>query len=110
MSLREDVQMLEWLRKLFRGDVPAESSVKTENAATAGMITRTCRNCGKTFTLPENVQYWPDYCQTCRAKIRPVETIRRKCRRCGKEFTFVSSINPWPVCCDNCAGKGKKRS
>lgn len=41
-----------------------------------GMITRTCRKCGKTITLPEDVQYWPDYCQECRVKYRPVQEIK----------------------------------
>ena len=51
--------MLDWLRRLFAGGGQAQPA--------PGMITRTCKRCGKTFTLPEEVQHWPDYCQECRA-------------------------------------------
>ena len=70
-----------------------------------GMITRTCRICGKTFTLPEEVQHWPDCCQECRAKHRPEESITRKCRECGKFFTFLSGEKPWPRSCTECRKK-----
>ena len=75
-----------------------------------GTITRTCRSCGKTFTLPENVQHWPDYCRECRAKA-PAQTVTRKCRGCGKEFTFLSTDDPWPKYCRDCHDRrdGEKR-
>lgn len=88
--------LLNWLKALFAGG---------GKARTAGMITRTCKVCGKTFTLPEEVQHWPDLCQECRAKHRPVETIRRRCRRCGREFTFASSEKRWPEYCPACRAK-----
>ena len=84
--------MFGWLKTLFAGERP-------------GMITRTCKKCGKTFTLPEEVQHWPDYCQECRAKSRPVETITRECRRCGKRFEFPSFARPWPRYCNACRAK-----
>ena len=86
--------LLNWLKALFAGSGRA-----------SGTITRTCRMCGKTFTLPEEVQHWPDLCQECRAKHRPVETIRRTCRRCGREFTFSSSEGRWPKYCPACRAK-----
>ena len=114
--------LLNWLKALFAGSGRA-----------SGTITRTCRMCGKTFTLPEEVQHWPDLCQECRAKHRPVETITRKCRRegfrrdvirqitrlltapkgdyirtcrrCGREFTFASSEGHWPKECPACRAR-----
>ncbi len=70
-------------------------------------ITRTCRICGRTFTLPEAVQHWPDCCQECRAKYRPVETITRTCRGCGQRFTFEASAGKWPKYCGRCQAKRK---
>ena len=91
--------MFERLKKLFTG------RVKNPNTPQRGMITRTCKICGKTFTLPENVQHWPDCCQECRAKYRPVENITRKCRKCGKTFTFPSNAPRWPKYCPECQKK-----
>ena len=98
--------MLEWVKKMLAGTDrhPKKSEI--------GMITRTCKFCGKTFTLPENVQHWPDCCQECRAKYRPVENITRKCRKCGKTFTFPSNAPRWPKYCLECREKriaGRKR-
>ena len=97
-------QMFERLIKLFtrRDRYPKKPE--------PGMITRTCKICGKTFTLPENVQHWPDCCQECRAKYRPVETITRKCRKCGKTFTFRSNASHWPKYCPQCRNKRSRRS
>ena len=86
--------MFDWLKRLFARKGPVQSP--------PGTITRTCRICGKTFTLPEEVQHWPDCCQVCRAKYRPVETITRACRRCGKDFTFESSAGRWLKYCPEC--------
>ena len=95
--------MFAWLKKLFaeRDRHPK----KTER----GTITRTCKICGKTFTLPENVQSWPDCCQECRAKYRPAETITRKCRKCGKTFTFPSNARHWPKYCRECRQRRSSR-
>ncbi|MBR3350054.1 MAG: hypothetical protein IKG55_08265 [Solobacterium sp.] len=89
--------MLKWIKKLF--------SAKPEQ----GMITRTCRICGKTFTLPEDVQSWPDCCPKCRAKVQPVEDITRKCARCGKTFTFPSDTRRWPKYCPECRDRINRR-
>ena len=75
--------------------------------AERGMVTRTCKKCGKTFTLPEEVQHWPDYCQECRRKYKIVDQITRKCRGCGEEFTFPSNIRHWPNYCRECQAKRK---
>ena len=84
--------MFDWLKRLFARN----------RQASPGTITRTCKRCGKTFTLPEEVQHWPDYCQECRAKYRLSEEITRTCGRCGQAFTFSSSENPWPKYCPAC--------
>lgn len=93
--------MLKWLKSLFAGNA-GESA--------PGMVTRTCKMCGKTFTLPEEVQHWPDCCQACRAKYRPEEPITRTCRGCGRRFTFSSSERRWPKLCPDCrAGREGRR-
>ena len=91
------------MKKLLSGknaetaaDIPALPKKKP------GTITRTCRYCGKVFTLPENVQHWPDACQKCRTKLLPEEPVTRVCRHCGKSFTFLSSAPRWPRICDDC--------
>ena len=73
-----------------------------------GMITRTCRSCGRTFTLPENVQHWPDYCLNCRAKRLSPETVTRTCRSCGRSFTFSTPLQHWPKYCPSCRTKRRK--
>ena len=93
--------MFEWLKGLFFRNGQVQAS--------PGTITRTCKNCGKTFTLPEEVQHWPDYCQECRAKVRPTETITRTCRGCGRRFTFDSSERHWPKYCRECQAKRKRQ-
>ena len=90
--------LLKWWRALLAGDGKARA---------AGTITRTCKVCGRTFTLPEEVQHWPDLCQECRAKYRPVDTITRTCRGCGQRFTFEASAGKWPKYCGRCQAKRK---
>ena len=98
------------MKKLFFGNDPQTAAgISEPRAETPGTVTRTCRYCGKTFTLPENVQHWPDACQECRAKLRPEEQITRVCRRCGKSFTFPSSAARWPRICDDCRKSRKRR-
>ena len=91
--------MLEWLKNRFSG----------KSRPDQGMITRKCRYCGKTFTLPENVQHWPDCCMECRAKYRPKETLTGKCQKCGKTFTFPSDARHWPQYCPECRARRKRR-
>ena len=91
--------MLDWLKRRFDGN--------GKDPGASGVITRTCKKCGKTFTLPAEVQHWPDYCQPCRAKYQPVETVTRTCRRCGKPFSFPSSARPWPKYCTPCKNNSR---
>ncbi len=94
---------MNWLKKLRFRRLPSSA------AEQPGMITRTCRICGKTFTLPGNVQYWPDCCQECRAKLPSSERVTRTCRSCGKSFTFPSDIRPWPKICSDCRNQRKHK-
>ena len=122
--IREDIHMFDRIKKLFSRDAQdtktaadttrnqtslcwtCDSSGK-QASSDRGMITRTCKKCGKTFTLPEEVQHWPDCCQECRRKYHIVEQITRKCRGCGKEFTFPSDVWHWPNYCRECQAKRK---
>ena len=65
---------MEMKKLFFRNDPQTAAGISAPRAETPGTVTRTCRYCGKTFTLPENVQHWPDACQECRAKLRPERT------------------------------------
>ena len=97
------MHVFDWLKDLFSPKNPADGQKQ-------GMITRTCRECGKTFTLPENVQHWPDLCQACRAKYHPSEMITRTCRGCGQFFTFPSDLRKWPKYCPDCQAGRKGRA
>ena len=98
--------MFEWFRKLFsRSRAALHLTEKASGPEEKLWVTIKCRNCGKTFVLPENVQHWPDYCQECRAKA-PAEMITRKCRKCGREFSFSSSLSRWPKNCPECRHSG----
>ena len=100
--------MFDLLKKLFFSQYPpAAPGTDSKNRAQSGMVTRTCKKCGKTITLPEEVQEWPGYCQECRARYRPSETVIRKCRGCGKNFTFLSSARHWPKYCPDCRQKSR---
>ncbi len=128
--MRENIHMFDRIKKLFSrntqdtktaADTPRNQTTlsrtcdssgnqvpdycpeyREKTSSKRGMITRTCKKCGKTFTLPEEVQHWPDYCQECRKKYHIVEQITRKCRGCGKEFTFPSDVWHWPNYCREC--------
>ena len=71
----------------------------------AAEITRTCKYCGRSFTLPVNVQSWPDVCLACRAKHHSSETVTRTCRGCGRSFTFLLPVRRWPKYCQACREK-----
>ena len=92
--MKGGADMLKWLRRML--DRAAQRG--------GGTLTRTCKRCGKTFTLPENVQSWPDLCFDCRA-LGQGETVTRKCRRCGKAFTFPASSKIWPKFCPACRAR-----
>ena len=93
--------MFAWLKRHFSGPAPARGKYRAEY----GTVTRICKKCGKSFTLPENVQHWPDCCQACRAKYQPEETVTRVCRGCGQSFRFASSERRWPKYCPECQAK-----
>lgn len=101
--------MLIWLQALLgrngQNSASASDAPGHGTEQRPGMITRTCRLCGKTFTLPEAVQHWPDCCQECRAKHRPAETVTRTCQGCGRSFTFDSSVRRWPKYCRDCQAR-----
>ena len=108
--------MFERIKKIFARGIQAVQMTAEKNRlqtapnrAERGTITRTCKKCGKTFSLPEEVQHWPDCCQECRKKYQIVEPVTRTCRSCGKEFTFPSNTRHWPNYCRECQSKHKQR-
>ena len=99
--------MFDWLQNLVGGNRQDPASAAGHPKQRPGTITRTSKKCGARFTLPEEVQHWPDYCQSCRAKYHPVQPITRTCRRCGQSFTFPSNAAKWPKYCRACQSKPK---
>ena len=89
--------MFAWLKKLFR------SSERNGNS------TRICLICGKSFTLPEDVQSWPDLCTECRAKLPGPQQITATCRRCGKNYIFSIADRYWPRLCPDCRARHTER-
>ena len=100
--------MFDWLQNLVGGNRQDPASAAGHPKQRPGTITRTFKKCGARFTLPEEVQHWPDYCQECRVKYRPVEMITRTCRGCGRSFQFESSVWHWPRYCRDCQQKRKR--
>ena len=88
-----------------------EEAVQAEPQAPA-RIKKTCKKCGKTFSVDPNWEHIPNYCKDCkrsfakekeqRQKQGPPRKITRKCRNCGKFFTFPSTLQNYPNYCNDC--------
>ncbi len=73
---------------------------------------RTCKACGKTFTVNPTWEHIPNYCRDCKQRFsREKEEkqragaprkIKRTCKSCGKVFTFPSTLEHYPSYCLNC--------
>ena len=75
-------------------------------------IKKTCKKCGKTFSVDPNWEFIPNYCKECKQSFAKEKEekqragaprqIKRKCRQCGKFFTFPSTLPHYPSYCSNC--------
>lgn len=75
-------------------------------------IRRTCKACGKAFTVDPSWNFVPNFCKECKKKLQQEKEeqqkagkpkqIRRKCRKCGKFFEFPSTLAKYPTYCSSC--------
>ena len=75
-------------------------------------LKKTCKQCGKTFTVDPSWGFVPTFCKDCKQKMSndkelapregPRRDIKRKCKTCGKFFTFPSDALHYPTYCPNC--------
>ena len=106
------MKWIEWLKSLFhRGKATDRTETKPEPQPTQ-RTRRTCKECGKTFTVDPSWEYIPNYCKDCKKKFAAEKKakqragaprrIKRKCRECGKFFTFPNTLAHYPNYCSNC--------
>ncbi len=99
------------IRALLSRKKPEESPLNQEEEK-PNRIKKTCKECGKTFTVDPTWEHIPNYCKECRQRFsrekeerqragKPRQ-IRRTCRNCGKVFTFPSTLPHYPNYCSNC--------
>ncbi len=104
------MKWIEKLKNLFRRqESAAAEQAKPEPAQ---QIKKTCRQCGKTFTVDPSWEHIPNYCKECKQKFAAEKEakqragaprrIKRKCRECGKFFTFPNTLAHYPNYCSNC--------
>ena len=109
--LKEDDQemsLLGWIKALFHRKEPAAAPVPEKPER----IRKTCKKCGKTFTVDPYWEHIPNYCKDCRQKFaREKEErqragaprkIKRTCKSCGRVFTFPNTLEHYPNYCPNC--------
>ena len=109
--------LLDKLKKLFGKGKP-EPAPEPEQPKAVARVKRTCKKCGKTFSVDPNWEFIPNYCKDCkrgfakekemRQKQGPPRKIKRKCRNCGKFFTFPSTIQNYPNYCSDCRRRRKE--
>ena len=104
---------LDKIRSLFaKGKKPAETvSAPVPDEKPARQV-KTCKNCGKTFSIDPSWEHIPNYCRDCRRKFAQEKEekqragaprrIRRKCKACGNFFSFPSTLEHYPSYCSNC--------
>ena len=104
---------MELIRNLFgKKAKEVEAPPEPAPAAAPEREKRTCKNCGKNFTIDPSWKYIPNYCKDCRKKFNEEKEarqrageprrIKRKCRECGKFFTFPNTLAHYPSYCNDC--------
>lgn len=100
------------LLDIIRGFLREEEPEKKPAAPEPPKQKKTCKKCGKTFTVDPAWGFVPTFCKDCRQQIdREKETkqrkgalrdIKRQCKACGKFFTFPSDTARYPTYCPDC--------
>ena len=102
------MKLLEKIRGFLREGEPEAPAAPKEPEK----YKKTCKQCGKTFTVDPAWGYVPTFCKDCKQRLAKdkemkqragdLKEIKRKCRECGKFFTFPSDTARYPTYCPNC--------
>ena len=102
------MKLFERIRGFLREDEPAEPAPPPAPVPQK----KTCKKCGKTFTVDPSWGYVPTFCKDCKQQLvkekereqraGELREIKRKCKACGKFFTFPSDTARYPSYCPNC--------
>ena len=112
------MSLIEYIRGLFRKKEPERRPETAEAAAPAPeRVKKTCKSCGKTFTVDPSLDYIPNFCKECKKRFAQEKEekqragaprkIRRKCKACGSYFTFPNTLEHFPNYCPNCRKQHK---
>ena len=103
------MNLIQKIKSLFSGKTAPEPEVQPQTPA---KIMKTCKECGKTFSIDPSWDHIPNYCKECRQRFNREKEerqrtgkprqIKRKCKNCGKFFTFPSTLPHYPNYCNNC--------
>ena len=114
--------LLSSIRNLLRKTKPETGQDERAGAGSPassadGRVQRTCKSCGKTFTVDPSLQYVPNFCKSCKKRFAQEKEekqragaprkIRRKCKACGNYFTFPNTLEHYPNYCPNCRKQHK---
>ena len=105
-------KLLEKIRGFLRDGEEEEAPAPAEPEK----LKKTCKKCGKAFTVDPAWGFVPTFCRECRQQLTkekekkqrsgPLRDIRKECKACGKVFTFPSDTPIYPTYCPAC----RKRS
>ena len=104
------MSLIERIRSLFAGK--KKEAPQPQTPQQPARIKKTCKECGKTFSVDPTWDHIPNYCKECKQKFarekeerqragKPRQ-IKRTCKNCGKFFTFPSTLPHYPNYCNNC--------
>ena len=103
------MKLLEKIRGAFRAEKEPETAPPP---AAPEKLKKTCKKCGKAFTVDPAWGFVPTFCKDCRRQMSAEKEqrqragapheITRKCKACGRFFTFPSDAASYPVYCPAC--------
>ena len=103
------MKLTDKLRGFLRREEPAGSAAPEPPARPP---VRTCKKCGKSFSVDPSLGYVPNFCRDCKQQLlkekeqkqraAAAKEVRRKCKACGKFFTFPGDAVSYPTYCPAC--------
>ena len=103
------MKLLDKIRGFLR---PEEETEPAPAPKAPEKLKKTCKKCGKTFTVDPAWGYVPTFCKDCKQQLAKekemkqrageLRDIKRQCKACGKVFTFPSDTASYPVYCPDC--------
>ena len=101
------MKLLAKIRGFLREDEPAQPA-----SPEPAKQKKTCKKCGKAFSVDPAWGFVPTFCKDCRQQIGQekemkqragaLRDIRRQCKACGRFFTFPSDTERYPTYCPDC--------